>query len=190
MIKKGFTVIELVVVLSIISLLTSLLLFGVSQVREAARRSQCQNRIHQSLLAIANFESAFQKMPSAANSKRLEESSPWIQILPYLEQSSLAERFSGIAILNRDTEPFIDEDFPQLKCPSDGNCKSSYRFSMGSHYIPYPVVRYEASGQGCFVYGRARAMSEFRSGLSYTACISEYSRSANPNGVGMYYFDV
>ena len=93
---RGFTLVELLVVVAIIAILVALLLPAVQAAREAARRAQCSNNLKQVGLALHNFESANGQLPSAAVGWN-EAGTSWLghtaqfQILPYLEQEQVAD---------------------------------------------------------------------------------------------------
>src|SRR5262245_23391415 len=61
---KGFTLVELLVVIAIIGILVALLLPAIQAAREAARRSDCINRLRQLVLAAHNYEAAQKRLPS------------------------------------------------------------------------------------------------------------------------------
>src|ERR1700750_1111529 len=61
----GFTLVELLVVIAIIGILVALLLPAIQAAREAARRTQCTNKMKQLGLAILNYESARKVLPLA-----------------------------------------------------------------------------------------------------------------------------
>src|SRR5829696_7550683 len=61
--KRGFTLVELLVVIAIIGILVALLLPAIQAAREAARRSQCVNKMKQLGLAVLNYESARKVLP-------------------------------------------------------------------------------------------------------------------------------
>lgn len=62
--RVAFTLVELLVVIAIIAMLVSLLLPAVQSAREAARRTQCINKMRQLGVAVSNYESAEGNFPA------------------------------------------------------------------------------------------------------------------------------
>lgn len=89
-VRFGFTLVELLVVVAVIGVLIGMTLPAVQSVREAARRTNCSNKLRQQGLALLNYESAFQKFP--AGSQSVTNLSWATEVLPYLEQPALFDR--------------------------------------------------------------------------------------------------
>lgn len=123
--RSGFTLVELLVVIAIIGILISMLLPAVQSVREAARRTNCQNNLRQIGLAIANYESSFSAFPAGRigcddigetmtvsqcsrvlTPEEKNGASGFVSILPQLEQNNLHKLLSvnDGGLWNRDVD--------------------------------------------------------------------------------------
>jgi prepilin-type N-terminal cleavage/methylation domain-containing protein/prepilin-type processing-associated H-X9-DG protein len=137
--RQGFTLVELLVAITIIGILVSLLLPAVQSAREAARRMQCANNLKQLCLAMSSYESAVGCFPPgvicSGGGAGTWPNTPWIiHLFPYLEQKSAYEQFNFRASpsgqnrldwivfdpTNKGPGSPTNLSVPCMVCPSDG----------------------------------------------------------------------
>lgn len=159
--QRGFTLIELLVVISIITVLMSLILPAVQSARSAAQRIQCQNKLRQIGIALANYESSAKMLPPAMiNTGRLESfpfysngnkvlnTTGWALLLPHLDAVNIYDRYDfhqcstqsawgGMPVAGTDTanSAITGIPVPALECPSDAVAGEMSSFAPSSTQI-------------------------------------------------------
>ncbi len=95
--RSGFTLLELLIVATIIAIMIGMILPALQSSREASRRSGCINNLRQLMIATHTYESTYRVLPPGV----VDTSGPihnrvegfhigWIvQLLPAMEQRSL-----------------------------------------------------------------------------------------------------
>ena len=116
-VRTAFTLIELVVVISIIGLLAALVLPAVQSAREAARRVDCSNHLRQLGIALSSYESSLNAFPLAGHY------SPHVMLLPHMDMVNVYNS------INFQFKSFLDPTFANstasessvtaFLCPSD-----------------------------------------------------------------------
>jgi prepilin-type N-terminal cleavage/methylation domain-containing protein len=162
--SAAFTLIELLVVIAIIAVLVALLLPAVQQAREAARRTQCKNNLHQLGLALHNYHDAYNMFAmSIIQTVNGGEWSPGskgsylLRLLPFMDNAPLfnainfrrwssntGEDHNGVdGQADATGEHYRKKPIAAFLCPSepsgglDGwSYKSNYALSIGNQAMP------------------------------------------------------
>lgn len=98
--RRAFTLVELLVVIAIIGILIALLLPAVQAAREAARRSQCTNKLKQIGLALHNYHDRSKCFPKLFYQGIYGQWSGYgvlTMILPGIEQAAIYAKFNFAA---------------------------------------------------------------------------------------------
>jgi prepilin-type N-terminal cleavage/methylation domain-containing protein/prepilin-type processing-associated H-X9-DG protein len=114
--SRGFTLVELLVVITIIGILMALLLPAVQMAVEAARRGQCLNNMRQLSLALVNFDTSKNRFPGYCNrmtysGSNLKQISWFVEITPNVEKQDIYDAWTA----GNFQSPYIDF----CVCPSD-----------------------------------------------------------------------
>jgi prepilin-type N-terminal cleavage/methylation domain-containing protein/prepilin-type processing-associated H-X9-DG protein len=158
--KLGFTLVELLVTLAVISVLIALLLPAVQQSREAARRAHCRSNLKQIGLAIHNYHDTHGMLPINTSFTHdvgpLSRTISWMQgILPQIEQGSLfTEIDPSLSVqASRNT---AEQSIPIFHCPLDLNDgRMNLRSDMPDDWV-LGVTNYKACGGSNWDYGEYR----------------------------------
>lgn len=189
--SSAFTLVELLVVISIIGVLVALLLPAVQAARESGRRATCQNHLRQLGIAMHSYHDAHQQFPRGGWNPRQAAVSWTSELLPWLEQQTIYDR------LDR-TEPYTSarnqtvasHTIELLLCPSKPNprelrpsadlpASSMHRFAptcyggiQGERALRAPNARNQPE-RGVMIYMSEISLVQITDGTSQTAMIGE-----------------
>jgi prepilin-type processing-associated H-X9-DG protein len=180
--RLGISLVELLVVISVVATLLTLLMPAIQKAREAARRAQCLNHLRQIGIALHGYASSYSCFPNLhvgmVNTEngargRLDDFSPLARLLPYLDQQPIYDSLNFSADLHTHTASArSDPPIEAFICPSDPTSTpagSSYRFSIGRTVVAHPFLK----GSGAFPARIFLRPQSFQDGLAFTAGVSE-----------------
>ena len=176
---RGFTLVEMLVVISVMAILMGLILPAIQRAREAARRIHCVNNLKQIGIALHAHESASGKFPASAGTLT-RDGSYILQLLPHSEETALYNGInltdtSAMSVLTNSNTTFMYILPSLFICPSD--------YGPGISGTP-PRTNYagnggtnDASGRGVFAF-KPLSSRDIIDGLSQTVGVTEWVAGA------------
>jgi len=204
--QRGFTLVELLVVMVIIGLLMAMLLTAVQRVRENARVTSCANNLKQIALAVASYEARHGYYPPsmkrcvADSNGRINGWSIQALLLPYVEQNQIFSQINFDRSLREAGQVQMADGkmmnlaalrVPTYLCPSERrdeprldkngvptNWPINYGVNLGVWFVYDPAT--DKGGEGAFYPFSKITAAEVSDGLSFTLCAAEV-KGYNPH---------
>lgn len=183
--SRGFSLIELMVSIVIITVLATLLLPAIRQCREAARRAQCWNQLMQLGIALQTYESAHGVLPPGTQNLTrpiVSKASPadqhvgWLtQLLPFFDGIQLYEQIDFRQSVYAPVHESVRAcRLPTLLCPSDPEARrggvglTSYCGIHNDYETPI-----DTNQNGVLFLNSAIRYEQVDDGTSYTIFVTE-----------------
>lgn len=184
----GFTLVELLVVITIIGILIALLLPAVQAAREAARRMQCCNNLKQMGLALHLYHESVGLFPPDYDGWAWSA-----RILPFVEDATIAASLDYSGHYGNNVLPntqLIKTILPFYQCPSappvkcttccggipgdEDVAETNYAAIVTDIYpTELPGYAYTTKGSGCMYIGSRVRFADITDGSSQTLLVGE-----------------
>ena len=190
--RAAFSLIEVVVAVSVVAVMMSIVIPAVIAARGSARRSTCQNKVRQLGVAMAAFETSHRHFPSGKTTvSRTQNQFSWTaQLLPFLEQKPLWTQLKEAGdTLADDGQPAVGMAvlLSAVQCPSDPATSRLQRSSKRngtyvalSDYLGV-AGRNHLTQDGAFFLNSKTTIGAIRDGLSNTLFAGERPPSSDNN---------
>ena len=181
---RGFTLVELLVVITIIAVLMSILLPAVQAAREAARCLQCKNNVKQVGLALQHHHEVYGRLPVGIVTRPMMSHSgagrgwpghtAFAFLLPFLEGGGVYRLYNFDKRTHHpDNHETWSQCIPPYRCPSDYQRDGFSNIVMN---FGTKTMRPDEGTDGAFECGereQGKQFALFHDGLSNTILLSE-----------------
>jgi prepilin-type processing-associated H-X9-DG protein len=192
--RRGFSLVELLVIIFIVGVMFGLLLPAIQKVRAAAYQTSCMSNMRQLAIGLASYHSRLEKLPPGTISNRPESKFPWASwrtlILPDLDLDQLAQQSQKDYQTNR--VPFSKDHLglrtvvDLFSCPADPRISGTVDVRLRYGQGPVALTSYlGANGidvrtrDGVFFLDSKVRFEDVADGLSTTLMIGERPPSAD-----------
>lgn len=144
--RAGFTLVELLVVISIVGVMVALLLPAVQSARESARKVQCANNLRQLATASHNFVDTYNRFPPGYIGElpvKAGMDPAWnsyighlVYLLPQLEQQSIYQQWCEKRDMGLDPKAKVAND-PLFMRWSTGSYPTDNCWNQAEHKLPF-----------------------------------------------------
>lgn len=185
--RRGFSVVELMVVIVIIALMMSMLLPAVQEAREAARRTQCQNNLKQISLALHNYALLHNVLPSGVVNdegpiRNIDEGYhfSWIvMILPELDEGPRYRMIDFSADVYSEANSILHmADHYMVNCPSN-QMPSGQTSYVGCHHDREAAI--DMTNVGMLTLNSSTYLDSLPDGVSNTVMLGEVAFAKEPD---------
>ena len=181
--RRGFTIVELVVVVAVISILIALLLPAVQSAREVARRMQCHNNLLQIGLALETYAASSRVYPPGVVDFQGPVSNDpagyrfgWAaRLLPFLEQRNVYNHLNfRLGAFSDANVTATDVRLNMFICPSNP-MTTPMNYAGCHHDVEKPI---DADDHGVFFLNSRVARADLVDGPASTIFVGEALGSA------------
>ena len=186
--KRGFTLVEVLVVIAIIGTLVGLLLPAIQSARDAARISACKSNLRQFGVAMHNYETSSRQLPPgyryvaqpAGNGLGFSWGS---LVLPFMEEMAIFQEFRfDLPLYDPANLVPRERHLPAFLCPADPISPKGFvemgdeRYAMACYvgnFGPPDLDETQEKRDGVFSRNSTTRLREITDGLSKTYLLGE-----------------
>ncbi len=178
--QGGFTLVELLVVITIIGILIALLLPAVQAAREAARQAQCKNNLKQLALGCLNHENLLKRFPTggwgwgwtgdADLGSDQHQPAGWLyNVLPFIEQGPMHDLGAGQEPWNNPQK--LNANLQRISTPLSCFYCPTRRSVKAYPWNSHPAIANVGNGGLPVVVGRADYAANGGDYVIYYSCL-------------------